>query len=79
MPDLIVPNIICFQTQKKLATLNEYPKSVLIDLHARNFVLVKTSLCACCMHNLLSPGLYDNAVLIQYNTINPHLSKFGRT
>ena len=37
-------------------------KSVLIDLHARNSVHAKTSLCARCVHachcarNLLSPG-----------------------
>ena len=67
--DLIVPNIICFQTQKQLATLNNIQvllKSVLINLHAHNFVQVKISLHACCMHtchcahNLASPedGLF---------------------
>ena len=64
MPDLIVPNIICFQTQKKLTTVNNIEvlvKSVLTDLRAHNFVHVKISLCAHCMHarhhvpNLLSP------------------------
>ena len=47
MSDLIVPNIICFQTQKQLATLNSIGivlKGVLIDFRARNFVRVKTSL-----------------------------------
>ena len=64
MSDLIVPNIICFQTQKQLTTLNNIRvllKSVLIDLRARNFVHAKTSLRARCVHarhrarNLLSP------------------------
>ena len=44
MSDLVVPNIICFQTQKQLATLNKIRvllKSVLIDLRARNFVTVR--------------------------------------
>ena len=53
MSDLIVPNIICFQTQKQLATLNnigELLKGDLIHLHAHNFVHVKTSLHAWCMH-----------------------------
>ena len=39
MSDLIVPNIICFQTQKQLASLNKIRvllKSVLTDLRARN-------------------------------------------
>ena len=67
MSDLAVPNIICIQTQKQLATLNNFfilLKSVLIDLHARNFMHAKTSLRACCMHarhralNLSSPGSY---------------------
>ena len=62
--DLIVPNIICFQTQKQLATLNNIQvllKSVLINLHAHNFMQVKISLHACCMPtchcacNLASP------------------------
>ena len=62
MSDLIVPNIICFQTQKQLATLNNVwvlLKGVLIDLRARNFVHAKTSLRARCVHarepNFLSP------------------------
>ena len=53
MSDLIVPNIICFQTQKQLATLNnigELLKGDLIHLHAHNFVHAKTSLHAWCMH-----------------------------
>ena len=63
MPDLIVPNIY-FQTQKKLSTVNNIGvlvKSVLTDLRAHNFVHVKISLCAHCVHarhhapNLLSP------------------------
>ena len=39
--DLILPNIISFQAQKQLTTLNSIgvlPKGVLIDLRARNFV-----------------------------------------
>ena len=64
MSDLVVPNIICFQTQKQLATLiniRELLKSVLIDLRARNFVNAKTSLHARytharnCTRNLSSP------------------------
>ena len=64
MSDLIVPNIICFQTQKQLATLNNVGvlvKSVLIDLRARNFVHAKISLRARFVHarhrgrNLSSP------------------------
>ena len=63
MSYLAVPNIICFQTQKQLATLNNMPvliKSVLIDLRVRNFVHAKISLRAHYMHtrhharNLLS-------------------------
>ena len=59
-----VPNIICFQTQKQLAKLNNIwvlLKSVLIDLRASNFVHTKTSLHAHgvharnCVHNLSSP------------------------
>ena len=47
MSNLIVPNIICFQTQKQLASLNNIRvllKTVLTDLCARNFVRAKTSL-----------------------------------
>ena len=64
MPDHIEPNIIYFQIQKKLATLNNVGvlvKSVLIDLRAHNFVHAKTSLRARCVHarhrarNLSSP------------------------
>ena len=46
---LVVPNTICFQTQKQLATLNSIAvllKGVLIDLQSRNFVHTKTSLSA---------------------------------
>ena len=63
MSDLIVPNIICFQTQKQLATLNSIGvllEGVLINLRARNFVHMKTSLRARCARNrarnLSSPG-----------------------
>ena len=61
-----VPNLICFQTQKQLAKLNNIQvllKSGLIDLRARNFVHAKTSLCPRCVHarnrvcNLSSPVL----------------------
>ena len=64
MSDLIVPNIICFQTQKQLTTLKNVGvlvKSVLIDLRARNFIHAKTSLRVLCVHarhrarNLSSP------------------------
>ena len=64
MPDFIVPNIICFQTQKQLTTLNNIGvlvKDVLIDLRAHNSMHVKNPLHARCMHardhacNLLSP------------------------
>ena len=44
MSDLIVLNIICFQTRKQLATLNNIGvplKGVLIDLRACNFVHAK--------------------------------------
>ena len=60
-----VPNIICFQTQKQLAKLNNIRvllKSVLINLRARNFVHAKTYLRARSVHpcnlarNLSSPG-----------------------
>ena len=47
-----VPNIICFQTQKQLAKLNNIRvllKSVLIDLRARNIVHEKTYLHARCV------------------------------
>ena len=53
MLDIIVPNIICFQTQKQLASLNNIRvllKSVLTDLRVRNFVRAKMSLRARCMH-----------------------------
>ena len=42
-----MPNIICFQTQKQLVTLNNIRillKDVLIDLRAYNFVQAQTSL-----------------------------------
>ena len=53
MSDLIVPNIICFQTQEKPATVNEVRvllEGVLTDLCARNFVHAKTTLRACCVY-----------------------------
>ena len=65
MPDLIVLNVICFQTQKKLTTLYNIGvllKDVLIDLRARNFVHAKISLRARYAYdrhrarNLSSPG-----------------------
>ena len=71
MSDLVLSNIICFQTQKQLTTLNNIwvvLKSVLIDLHARNFVHAKTSLRARCVHachcvrNLLSPVNYTHHI-----------------
>ena len=64
MSDLIVPNIICFHTQKSLTNLNNVGvlvKSILIHLRARNFVHAKTTLRAHCVHahhrahNLSSP------------------------
>ena len=64
MTDLIVPNIICFQTQKQPATLNNIQvlyRSVLTDLRACHFVHMKTSLRARFVHirhrahNLSSP------------------------
>ena len=65
MSGLVVTNIICFQIQKKLATLNNIRmlfKSVLIDLRARDFVHAKRFLRARCVHarqrahNLSSPA-----------------------
>ena len=53
MSNLIVTNTICFQTQKYLTILNVTGvllKDVLIDLRACNFLHVKTSLCASCVH-----------------------------
>ena len=53
MSVLIVPNIICFQTQKWLTILNNIgllPKGVLIYLRACNFVHAITSLRAHCTH-----------------------------
>ena len=47
MSDLVVLSIICTQTQKQIATLNNIRaliKSVLTDLRARDFVHAKTSL-----------------------------------
>ena len=56
MSDLAVPNIICIQTQKQLATLNNIRvllKSVLTDLRAHIFVRAKTSF-ACTLHALVA-------------------------
>ena len=53
MSDFIVPNIICFWSQKKLITLNSIGillKGVLIDLCAHNFMHVETSLCTYYLH-----------------------------
>ena len=64
MSDLIVRNINCFQTEKQLTILNNIrvlPIVALIDLRARNFLRVITSLRARCTHscqranNLSSP------------------------
>ena len=64
MSDRIVPNIIWFQKQKKLNTLNNIAgqlKGVLFDLRACNFVHAKISLRARCVYarhrvcNLSSP------------------------
>ena len=52
MPDRIVLNIICIQTEKQLGTLNNIQgllKGVLTDVYARNFMHAKTSLHAHCM------------------------------
>ena len=52
MSDFVVPNIIDFQTQKQLVTLNNIQvliKCVLIDLRARNSVHAKISLRARCV------------------------------
>ena len=66
MSYLIVLNIICFQTQKQLTTLNNIRvllKGILIDLHAHNFMHVKTFLHTRCplarhgAHNLLRPDI----------------------
>ena len=65
MANFIVPNIICFQTQKQFTTLNNIGvlvKDVLIDLRAHNSMHVKNSLHAGCMYardhacDLLSPS-----------------------
>ena len=82
MLDLIVPNIICLQTQKQLTSLNNIRvllKSVLTDLHVRNFVRAKTSLRArpvhAChrtrilsspVHNIIQLGLLICYVVISF-------------
>ena len=53
MSDLIVPNIISFQTEKQLAALNNIGvllNGVLIDLRTRNFMHAKTYLRALNVH-----------------------------
>ena len=79
MSDLVLSNIICFQTQKQLITLNNIRvllKSVLIDLRARKFVHVRTSLCARCVHarhrarNLSSPAVNDVVLVFLLLTLN---------
>ena len=79
MSDLVLSNIICFQTQKQLTTLNNIRvllKSVLIDLRAHNFVHARTSLCALCVHarhrarNLSSPAVNDVVLVFLLLTLN---------
>ena len=80
MPSLLVLNI-CIQTQKQLTTLNNFwalLRSVLIDLHACNFMHAKTSLRVCYVHahhhtyNLLSPTFNTilNRLLFQLVAMN---------
>ena len=66
--------IVCFQSQKQLATLNNIQallKSLLIDLRARNFMHAKTSLRARCAHarhrarNLASPVKYSFLMVLK--------------
>ena len=65
LKEIIGPTIIWFQTQKQLATLNIWVllKTVLTDLHARNFLHAKIFLRARCLHvrhrarDLLRPGV----------------------
>ena len=75
MSDLIVLNIICFQTQKQLATLSNIRvqlKSVLIDVSGHNFMHAKTLLRGRCMHgrhragSLSSPATSSFSHRIQY-------------
>ena len=72
MSDLFVANI-CIQTQKQLATLNNFLallKNVLIDLSAHNFVRARH-----CARDLLSPVrghskstfAQDSRVLVELN------------
>ena len=86
MSDLIVRNINCFQTEKQLTILNNIrvlPIVALIDLRARNFVRVITSLRARCTHscqrahNLSSPVMdtffYCPSLLSGISSqLNPH-------
>ena len=65
MPDRIVSNTICFNTQKYLTTLNKIGvllKDVLIDLSARNFVHTETTLHAHCVQ-FVEPWLKNNLLL----------------
>ena len=67
MSDFVVPNIICFQTHKQLATLNNTQvllKSVLIDLRVDNFVHVTISLMQIVMH--LKPCSLTSAHHLSY-------------
>ena len=89
MSDLIVPNIICFQTQRQLATLSSTGillKGVLIDLRAHNFVHAKTSLRVRCVHarnrarNLSSPAnemtrILTNTLMNIFKNSIPHKTK----
>ena len=66
MSDRVVPNIICFQTQKRLTTLHNIQvllKSVLIDLRGRNFVHAKASLRARWAHRALNLSSPDDLTL----------------
>ena len=72
MSDL-VSNIICFQTQKQLATLNNIQvllKSILIDLRARNFVHAKTSACSSPCAQFVKPCNY---IIVVINTDSSNL------
>ena len=71
MLDLIVPNIICLQTQKQLASLNNIRvllKSVLTDLHVRNFVRAshRTRILSSPVHNIIQLGLLICYVVISF-------------
>ena len=66
MSDLIVRNINCFQTEKQLTILNNIrvlPIVALIDLRARNFVRVITSLRARWTHSCQSANNLSSPVM----------------